>query len=132
MTTELYLLACTLLLAVAQMFLTSVLRTRETGIAYNTGPRDEEGPPVGQLTGRMQRALKNLYETLPLFMGAILIVTVAERESALSLTGACVYFVARVVYVPLYAAGIPVIRSLVWLASLAGMLMVLAAALLPM
>ena len=131
MTTELYLLSCTLILAILQIMLTSILRTRETGGAYNTGPRDDEGPPVGTLTGRMQRAQKNLYETLPLFMGAVLIVTLAERESTLSFYGAWMYFLARVVYVPLYAAGIPLLRTLTWLISLIGMLMVLAAALLP-
>ena len=131
MTTELYLLSCTLILAILQIMLASILRTRETGGAYNTGPRDDEGPPVGKLTGRMQRAQKNLYETLPLFMGAVLIVSLAERESTLSLYGAWMYFLARVVDVPLYAIGIPVLRTLTWLISLIGMLMVLAAALLP-
>jgi uncharacterized MAPEG superfamily protein len=38
---------------------------------------------------------------------------------------------ARVVYVPLYAAGIPYIRSLVWLVSLMGIILVLVALLLP-
>jgi uncharacterized MAPEG superfamily protein len=131
MTTELYLLACTLVLAVLQIMLTSILRTRETGGAYNTGPRDDEGPPVGKLTGRMQRAQKNLYETLPLFMGAVLIVALAGRENTLSFYGAWMYFLARIVYVPLYAVGVPVLRTLTWLISLIGMLMVLAAALLP-
>lgn len=131
MTTELYLLACTLVLAIVQIMLASILRTRETGGAYNTGPRDDDGPPVGKLTGRMQRAQKNLYETLPLFMGAVLIVAIAGRESALSFYGAWIYFLARIVYVPLYAAGVPVLRTLTWLISLIGMLMVLAAALLP-
>lgn len=131
MTTELYLLAATLILAIVQIMLASALRTRETGLNYNTGPRDGDGPPVGKLTGRMQRAQKNLYETLPLFMGAILIVAVAGRESTLSFYGAWIYFIARILYVPLYAAGIPVVRSLAWLVSLIGMLMVLAAALIP-
>ncbi len=131
MTTELYLLAGILILAIVQIMLTAILRTRETGLAYNTGPRDGEGPPVGKLTGRMQRAQKNLYETLPLFMGAVLIVAVTGRESTLSFYGAWIYFVARVLYVPLYAAGVPLVRSLAWLVSLIGMLMVLAAALLP-
>lgn len=131
MTTELYLLACTLLLAIVQIMLTAVLRTRETGGAYNTGPRDDEGPPVGVLTGRMQRAQKNLYETLPLFIGAILIVALTSREGNLSFYGAWMYFLARIVYIPLYAAGIPVLRTLTWLVSLVGLLMVLAAVLLP-
>lgn len=130
MTTELTLLACTLLLAIVQFMLASFLRTRETGVAYNTSARDDAGPPVGRLTARMQRAQKNLYETLPLFIAAVLIVAVAQAEGALSLYGCWLYLIARIAYVPLYALGIPVVRSLVWLASLTGLLMVIAAALL--
>ncbi|OYX75630.1 MAG: hypothetical protein B7Y85_11860 [Brevundimonas sp. 32-68-21] len=46
-------------------------------------------------------------------------------SSALTVWGSALYFWARVVYVPLYALGIPYIRSLVWLVSLAGLVMVL-------
>ena len=49
MTTELTLLAWTLVLALVQIALTAILRTAETGPAYNAGPRDEPGPPVGGL-----------------------------------------------------------------------------------
>jgi uncharacterized MAPEG superfamily protein len=43
--------------------------------------------------------------------------------------GAQLYFWARVVYVPVYAAGIPVARTIVWTASIVGLVMVLLAAL---
>jgi uncharacterized MAPEG superfamily protein len=131
MTTELKLLAWTLVLALVQIALTAILRTRETGLAYNAGPRDEPGPPVGQLTGRMARAQKNLFETLPLFAAAILIAHIAGRENALTWWGAMLYFWARVVYVPLYALGIPYIRSLVWVAGLAGIVLIIWAVLAP-
>lgn len=129
MTTELKLLAWTIVLALVQIMLPSTLRTRETGTAYNAGPRDEPGPPVGVLTGRLQRARSNLYETLPLFGLAVIMAHVAGRESWLTLDGAWIYLLARIVYVPLYAAGIPYIRSLVWIVSFAGFMMVLAAVL---
>ncbi|MHB0777108.1 MAPEG family protein [Halomonas sp. WWR20] len=127
MTTELALLGWTLALAIVQILLPAMFRNRETGIAYNTGPRDEAGPPMGKVTGRLSRAQKNLFETLPLFIGAVLIAHVAGREGALTLWGAWLYFGARVVYVPLYALGIPVIRSLVWGVSLLGLVLVLTA-----
>jgi uncharacterized MAPEG superfamily protein len=49
----------------------------------------------------------------------------AGREGTLTLYGAWLYIVARVVYVPLYAAGIPFLRSLVWMVSLFGIILVL-------
>ncbi len=131
MTTELTLLAWVLVLALFQISLTAILRTSETGSAYNAGPRDEAGPPVGRLTGRMQRAQKNLFETLPIFAAAVLIAHVAGREGALTWWGATLYFWARIVYVPLYAVGIPYVRSLVWLFGLAGIVLIIAAVLAP-
>lgn len=131
MTIELTLLGCTLLLAVFQILLASTFRTLETGAAYNGGPRDSDGPPMGKMTGRLKRAQNNLLETLPLFIAAVLMVSVLGRESSMSSYGVWTYFIARIVYIPMYASGIPRIRSLVWLISMVGLLMVLASAMLP-
>jgi uncharacterized MAPEG superfamily protein len=131
MTTELTLLAWSLVLALVQILLPAMLRTGETGVTYNAGARDEEGPPVGKVTGRLQRAQRNLFETLPLFAAAILIAHVAGRNGALTWWGATLYFWARILYVPLYALGIPYIRSLVWLISLLGIILILVTVLLP-
>lgn len=131
MTIELTLLGWTLVLALVQVLLPAVLRNGETGVAYNASPRDESGPPVGVVTGRLRRAQANLFETLPIFAAAVLIAHVSGREGALTLWGAGLYFGARIVYVPLYGFGVPYLRSLVWLASLAGVLMILAAVLRP-
>ena len=129
MTTELILLAWTLVLALVQIMLTANLRTAETGIQYNASARDGEAPPPRPVTARLQRAQANLFETLPLFIGAVLIAHVSGSEGDLTLWGCWMYLIARIVYIPLYAAGIPYVRSLVWLVSLAGLVMVLAAVL---
>ena len=127
MTTELTLLAWTLVLALVQIMLVANLRTAETGIQYNASARDGEAPPPRPITARLQRAQANLFETLPLFIGAVLIAHVSGSEGDLTLWGCWMYLIARIVYIPLYAAGIPYVRSLVWLVSLAGLVMVLAA-----
>lgn len=131
MTMELTLLAWTLVLAIIQVLLPASARNREAGRAYNAGPRDDPGPPVGVLTGRLRRAQANLYETLPLFAVAIMIAHVADRSGTLTLWGAWLYFLARIVYLPLYAFGIPYVRSMVWLVSLLGLSLVLCAILWP-
>ena len=125
MSFELKVLAWTLVLALVQVLLPAVLRDAETGIGYNAGPRDEPAPPPGKLTGRLMRAQSNLFETLPVFAAAVLIAHVAGREGTLTHWGVLLYFAARLIYVPLYAAGVPFIRSLVWLVSLAGIILVL-------
>lgn len=130
MTTELTLLGWTLVLALVQIILASGLRTRETGNAYNVSARDDKGPPIGVITGRLQRAQANLFETLPLFAVAVLIAHVGGRESASTVLGCEIYLAARVLYVPLYAFGVPVVRTLTWLASMIGLVMLLKAILL--
>ena len=125
MTTELTILAWTLVLAIVQVFLPAGFRNRETGVAFNAGPRDEPGPPVGKVTGRLRRAQTNLYESLPLFAAAVLIAHVAHREGALTLAGAWTYLIARIVYVPLYGFGVPKVRSVVWGVSLRGLALIL-------
>ncbi|MFW8695871.1 MAPEG family protein, partial [Mesorhizobium japonicum] len=57
----------------------------------------------------------------------VLIAHVAGAHGVLTAWGTALYFWARVVYVPLYALGVPYVRSLVWLVSLAGLVMVIAA-----
>ena len=91
MTAELTILGWTLVLALVQLFVAAALRHRETGSAYTVGPRDELGPPVGIVTGRLQRAHRNLLETLPVFIGVVLIAHVTNRESLLTLCGAWLY-----------------------------------------
>ena len=127
MTLELKILGWTLVLALVQILLAAHFRNRETGIAYNTGPRDDPGPPVGRVAGRLKRAQNNLFETLPLFIAAVLIAHVSGRDGALTVWGAWLYLVARTVYVPLYVGGVPYLRSLVWVVSLSGLVLVLVA-----
>ena len=127
MTPELTILAWTLVLALVQVLLPALLRIGETGLRYNASPRDDAGAPIGKVTGRILRAQRNLFETLPVFAAAILIAHVAGREGAQTLWGAWLYLIARIVYVPVYAAGIPFVRTGVWTVSLVGILMVLTA-----
>ena len=79
------------------------------------------------MTARLQRAQANLFETLPLFAAAVLIAHVSGTHGALTLWGCWLYLLARIVYVPLYAAGIPVLRTLVWMVSVAGLVLILVA-----
>jgi uncharacterized MAPEG superfamily protein len=127
--TEIQMLLWSIILGLGQLMLATTMATRELGTKWNASPRDEQIKPKSVVTGRMLRAFANFKETFVFFAVAVLVVTVVGKHSATSALGAQLYFWARLVYVPLYAAGIPVVRTLVWLVSLAGMVMVLAAAL---
>lgn len=123
---ELRLLGATLLLALFQIFLAGNLRTRQYGKSWNMGARDAAMPPLDPLPARMLRAQANLFETLPLFIGAVLACAIVSRFSLKSEIGAHLYFWGRLIYVPLYAAGTPVVRTLVWSISTIGLLLVIA------
>jgi uncharacterized MAPEG superfamily protein len=122
---ELYLLGATLVLTLVQILLTAHLRTLQYGLKWNAGARDEAMPPLNPLAGRMLRAQQNLFETLPLFIGAVLAAAVAGRLGMLTSIGAHLYFFGRLAYVPLYALGILYVRSLVWLAATGGLVLVI-------
>lgn len=127
MTTELTVLAWTLVLALVQIFLASTLRTKETGLGYNVGARDASATPPGKLTARAQRAQANLFETLPLFAVAVLIAHVANIHTSQTVLACWLYLGARVVYVPLYLLGVPVLRTLVFGVSVWGLIILLKA-----
>jgi uncharacterized MAPEG superfamily protein len=123
---EIWLLAWSVILAVAQIVLAAQLGNRQYGLRWAASARDEPTGPPGVLLGRARRALANLMETLPLFAAATLAVAVTGRLDLWSLIGAHLYFWSRVVYLGLYLAGVPVLRSLIWNLALVGILMVLA------
>ncbi|MBI2262393.1 MAG: MAPEG family protein [Caulobacterales bacterium] len=127
MTPEFILLAFTLILALVQITAAVVARTAELGGKWNVGPRDAEVPPPGRIAGRLMRAQANLFETLPIFAAAVIMAHIAGKDGTLTALGAHLYFFGRLVYLPLYAFGVPYIRSLAWLAAAAGLVMVIAA-----
>jgi uncharacterized MAPEG superfamily protein len=131
MTLDLTLLGWTLVLAFVQVLLPALARNRETGVAYNAGPRDAAGPPVGVVTGRLKRAQANLFETLPLVAVGLMIAHVIGREGVLTVWGSGVYLAARLVYLPMYVFGVPYMRSLVWAISVIGLALILFAILRP-
>ena len=127
---ELTLMGIVLLLALANVGWAGAARTRQYGTQWNMGARDEAMPPLAPLPGRLLRAQANLFETLPLFVAAVLGCVVAARLGWKTALGAHLYCWARVAYLPLYAWGVPVVRSIVWMVGGAGLLLLIWALLL--
>ncbi|HEX7871446.1 MAG TPA: MAPEG family protein [Sphingobium sp.] len=125
MSTELIVLAWGCILGLVHIFAAANAKTKQYGPKWNMGPRDGVLPEPNPLVGRLMRAQANYFETFPLAAAAILIVAVAGLTSRWTAIGAIVWLSARVVYLPLYAAGVPGLRSVVFLIGLAGMLTVL-------
>jgi uncharacterized MAPEG superfamily protein len=122
---ELKMLAWSVALGLVHVLLGAALTTRQRGLAWNVGARDAVLPPLTGAAARVDRALRNFLETFPFFAAAVLAVAVLERGDASTALGAQCYFWARLAYVPVYAAGIPYLRTLIWAVSLWGLLQVL-------
>jgi uncharacterized MAPEG superfamily protein len=125
MTTELIVLAWGCVLAAVHIFAAVQVKTRQYGNKWNVGARDEELPPPKPLVGRLARAQANFLETFPLMIAAVLIVSAAGVTDKWTGIGAWLWLGGRVVYLPLYALGVAYVRSLAWVVSLAGIVMVL-------
>src|SRR5262245_49667468 len=92
-------------------------------LAEALGPRDDL-PPLTRIGGRAQRALANMHEALPVFL-TLALLNLILGTGDLAVTGATVFLVARILYVPAYLAGIVAVRTLIWAASLVGLVMML-------
>ena len=122
MTSELTVLALAGVMMVVHIFAATHYKTKQYGVEWNMGARDEETPPLNDIAGRLDRARGNFLETLPLAIIGLLGVTLAGKANELTAIAAWVWLAARLVYLPLYWAGIPKVRTLVWGVSLLALL----------
>ena len=125
MTIEIQMLAWSVALGLVHVLLAAALMTRQRGMQWNASARDGEAKPLTGVAARVERASKNFLETFPFFAAVVLAVAVSGRMNADTALGAQVYFWARLAYLPIYAAGIPYLRSLAWTVSLWGLLQLL-------
>src|SRR5262245_39017939 len=127
MTIELTLLAFSVGLGFVHIVAASHSASLQRGYRWSASSRDEPVEPLHGVAGRLERALRNYLETFPLFAALVLATHSVGRHNALTEWGAQLYFWGRVAYLPLYAAGIPLVRSLVWNVAAVGMLLLLVA-----
>lgn len=119
------LVGISVLILIAHIVLQAMAATKELGSQWNAGPRDEGKKVEGKLAGRAERASANFRETYPAFIALAFGVVMAGDPAGLALIGAWIWIICRIIYIPLYLAGIPYIRSLVWIGSLIGLLLML-------
>ncbi|HEY1588552.1 MAG TPA: MAPEG family protein [Rhodanobacter sp.] len=127
MTTELYMLMCTVVLGLVQIAIAATCSVTQRGLGWAASARDEIKPPLTGVGGRLDRARANFLETFPLFAAVVLIGHLLQRHDNLTALGAQLYFWARLAYVPVYAAGIPYLRTLIWAASIVGIVLLVTA-----
>jgi len=100
----------------------SITYRMQYGVKFANGPRDDE-PPQETLTARADKALRNFLETYALFIALAVATELSGRSDVFTQWGASIWFVCRIVYLPLYLTGVQNIRSLVWFVSFIGLIL---------
>lgn len=126
MSIEMKMLVWSIVLGLVQIALAATFGTMQRGLAWNASARDGVPEPLLGIAGRLDRASRNFLETFVFFAAAILALIIAQKSDAQTALGAQLYFWSRLVYLPVYAAGIAYLRTLVWAVSIAGLVMVIA------
>ena len=91
------------------------------GLNYLVTPRDEP-QPEGLMLGRATRTLANYVENLGPFVAADLGLIVTNHTGGI---GATIWIAMRVIYIPLYMSGVKYVRTLCWIASVVGLVLML-------
>jgi uncharacterized MAPEG superfamily protein len=120
---ELMLLVWATLLTVVQAVVAAQGAMGQVGLSALAGNR-EGLPEIKGWGGRAARAHRNMLENLVLFAALVLVAVVAEKTNNTTLLGAQIFFWARLAYALVYVAGVPWLRTGVWVVSVVGLAMI--------
>jgi uncharacterized MAPEG superfamily protein len=123
MTPVLTLLVWSIVLAFVEVLVAVLAAQMQVGLPVLAGNRDGL-PPLTGFAGRAQRAHRNMLENLPLFIGLVLVAQIAGKANATAALGAQLFFWGRLAHWLIYLAGIPWLRTLGWLVSVIGMILI--------
>lgn len=122
MSIELKMLIFSVFLLLLQLVMQTLAGVIQNGLGNFAGPRDDDLESAGYAL-RFERAFYNMLETFPVFAALAIVVHVTESWTTTTALGVQLYFWGRLLYVPAYVAGIPFVRTIIWLVSIVGMLM---------
>ena len=121
MTPETTVFLLTLVLGLVHLSIGAAIRAFEAGPFAIMGSRDDLPPIKSRFGLRGERANHNFKETLPWALGLLILIQVIGQANEVSTVGAWIYFCSRLVYIPLYVFGVPVLRSISYTTALLGL-----------
>ena len=95
------------------------LFSKNIKVSYLFSSRDENSD-TSMYEDRANRALKNLFETFPIFIGLVLLSITKDMDNA---SLALFWLIARVIYVPLYILGVDYLSTGIWAVSLISLIL---------
>ena len=123
MTTDLWLAVYAAALSWLMIFFAAAIKERiwsPTGLKGAVGNRSH-ATTATPVAARADRAAKNMSESLPLFIALVAVAHLGDRVNDRLILGAQLFFWMRVAYWLVYLMGIPYVRTMIWLASIAGL-----------
>lgn len=130
-TAELTALAAAVMLGFAHIVAASHAISLQRGYRWTASARDEPVAPPTGLAGRLDRASRNFTETFAFFAAAVLLVHVTHAEGAATAWAAWAYVAGRLAFWIAYAAGVFLLRSLIWNVGMVATIVLLLAPLVP-
>ena len=116
-------LVCTVALLLVIIAIQAFVGVLQWGVPKALGNRDDVPPPKGW-AARAQRCEDNQVVSLVLFTPLVLATVVLKQADHWSALGAMIYLYGRVAYTACYLIGIPILRTICWAASIAGIVLV--------
>jgi uncharacterized MAPEG superfamily protein len=123
MSMDLKYLLFSVLLTFVQVLIAAASASQVVGLNTLAGNREGMGELAG-FAGRARRAHHNMIENMVLFTALVLVAAVAGKANAMTAMGALIFFWARLIYAVIYLLGIPWLRTLAWVVSVIGMVMI--------
>jgi uncharacterized MAPEG superfamily protein len=123
MSMDLKYLLFSVLLTFVQVLIAAASANQVVGLNTLAGNREGIADLTG-LAGRARRAHLNMIENMVLFTALVLVTAVAGKANAMTAMGALIFFWARLTYAVIYLLGIPWLRTLAWVVSVIGMVMI--------
>ncbi|MGA7297570.1 MAG: MAPEG family protein [Rhodanobacteraceae bacterium] len=85
---------------------------------------NRDNPPVKSVVAsRLDRAKNNMLEALPVFLSLALLALMKGGDTSAVAHAATIFLIARILYVPAYVSGVPLLRSIIWLVGVASLAM---------
>jgi len=100
------------------MLIQATYSSRTAGIAYNLSNHDKPQPNKRPVGIRIDNTLNNLKEGALMFLPLALLVIHLDISNAWTYYAALATIISRVLYVPIYIAGIEKIRTIIFVPSL--------------
>jgi uncharacterized MAPEG superfamily protein len=125
MATEFIMLALSIALGLAHVLLHGHAESLQRGYGWALSPRDAAVEPLMGIPARLERAMRNYLETFTFFGATVMLAHTVGRHTKMIAAGSMIYLFARLIYLPLYAFGVPVLRTVVWNLSVLGIVLIL-------